>query len=96
LSRLASEGVLEFGHVRFHIVDAIAWKRVRIGRNPRSGLREQAVLFYTQFGDLLRVLIGDAFAALLVSFGIGFSPPVMQIALGIELAALVIEAVRYF
>src|SRR5207237_3253866 len=55
-------------------------------------LGEQAVLLYARLGNLLGVLVRDALAALVVLLGIGRRPPVAQIALGIELAPLVVEA----
>ena len=47
-------------------------------------------------GDILRILVGDATGALVKLFAILRRPPVAQIALGIELAAFVVEAVRQF
>jgi len=40
-----------------------------------------------------RVLIGDAGGALLIGLGVSGSPPVAQIALAVELAPLIVEAV---
>ncbi len=43
---------------------------------------------------VVRILIGNALRALLKLLGIVFGPPVLQVSLGVELAALVIEAMR--
>src|SRR5579863_2967800 len=45
---------------------------------------------------ILRILIRDATGALLKRFGILRSPPVAQVAVGIELTAFIVEAVREF
>ena len=42
---------------------------------------------------VLRVLVGDALRALLEALGVLLRPPVPQIAVGVELPALVVEAV---
>src|ERR1700678_712480 len=45
---------------------------------------------------ILRILIRDATGALVKCFGVVRSPPVPQIAIGVELAAFVVKAVRKF
>ena len=47
-------------------------------------------------GDVLRILVGDATGALLKLLAILRRPPVAQIALRVELAAFVVEAVGQF
>src|SRR6266404_4305868 len=48
-------------------------------------------------GDhVLRILVTDAFGALVEFFAVGFGPPGFQIAFGVELAAFVVEAVGEF
>src|SRR5260370_35096060 len=47
-------------------------------------------------GNLLRILVGDAFAAGFVFLRILRGPPISQVALGVELAPLVVEAVNRF
>src|SRR5512142_397212 len=52
--------------------------------------RQLPILLDTGLGHVLRVLIGDAVVALLVGGSIGWSPPVTQVALRVELASLII------
>src|SRR5215472_18104882 len=47
--------------------------------------REFTVLLYPRFGDVLGVLVGDALASTFVRLRVGRSPPVFQIAIGVEL-----------
>src|SRR5207245_5744983 len=46
--------------------------------------------------DVLRILVADAFGARVKLFAVLFGPPIFQIALGVELAALVVKTVRQF
>src|SRR5262249_48042473 len=59
-------------------------------------LRQQAILLHALagIGNGLGVLVGDALAALVIFLGIVRGPPVAQIALGIELAALIVESMN--
>ena len=52
-------------------------------------LGEQAVLLDpgTGVGNFLRVFVGDALAALVVLFRVFGSPPVVEVAVGVELAS---------
>src|SRR5258708_32624579 len=52
------------------------------------------MLCRTGYGDIFGVLVGDAFAALVVGFGIVGGPPVLEVSGVLELAALIIEAVN--
>src|SRR5260370_6491509 len=49
-----------------------------------------------RLGTLLRVLVGNAFAALVVLFGVCGRPPIAEVAVSVELAALIVESVREF
>src|SRR5260370_3345285 len=49
-----------------------------------------------RLGNLLRVLVGNAFAALVVLFGVFGRPPIAEVAVSVELAALIVESVREF
>src|SRR6202035_5208847 len=61
-------------------------------------LSQQAVLLDpgAGVGNFLRVLIGDALAALVVLLGVFGGPPVAQVALSVEFASLIVEAVSEF
>ena len=61
-------------------------------------LRQQAVLLDSGagIGDILRVFVGDALAAFVILFGVVGSPPVAQVAMRVELAALIVEAMDDF
>src|SRR5208283_6054506 len=61
-------------------------------------LRKQSVLLdsRTGVGDVLRVLVRNALAALLVLFGILGGPPIAQVAVSVELPSLIVEAMREF
>src|SRR5215471_13584677 len=54
------------------------------------------VLLDAGFWNLLGVLVSNALIALVVIGSIGGDPPVAQVAIGIELAALIIVAVGHF
>src|SRR3984957_4484880 len=58
-------------------------------------LSEQSVLLNScaGVGYVLRVLVGDALAALVVLFAVFGGPPVAQIAVCVELAAPIVQAV---
>ena len=58
--------------------------------------REFTVLLDARFWNFLAVLIDDALAAGFIGFCIGVGPPVAQVSLGIELAALVVETMNDF
>src|SRR5271157_5208165 len=53
-------------------------------------LRQQPICLYAEVLHLLGVLVRYALAALVISFGIRLGPPVLQVALRIELTPLVV------
>src|ERR1700730_3903417 len=59
-------------------------------------LSQQAILFHPRagLGHGLRVFVGDAFAALVILLGIFGSPPIPEVAMSIELASLIVEAMN--
>src|ERR1700740_1982657 len=59
-------------------------------------LGQQTVLLYAGAGfrHVLRIFVRNAFAAFVVVLGVRFVPPVAQIAVGVELASLIVEAVN--
>ena len=61
-------------------------------------LGHAAILLHAgaRFGNFLGVLVGDALSALVISLGVRLGPPIAQVALGVELASLVVEAVNDF
>ncbi len=61
-------------------------------------LGEQAVLLDSGagVGNFLRVLVGDALAAFVILLAVVGGPPVPQVAVSVELAALIVEAVNDF
>ncbi len=61
-------------------------------------LGEQAILFHAGagVGNVLRVLVGDALAAFVILLAVFRGPPVAQVAVSVELAALIVEAVNDF
>src|ERR1039458_9801553 len=61
-------------------------------------LGKQTILLHTGAGsgNFLRILVGDALAALVILLGVLGGPPVAQIAMSVELAALIVEAVSEF
>ena len=59
-------------------------------------MSHQAVLFHAGFRNLLGVLIGDTLAAFVIVFGVFGGPPIVQIALVVKLAPLVVKAVSDF
>src|SRR5437867_634136 len=52
-----------------------------------------AVLPYAGLRNILGIFIRDALVALVVVGGVGGSPPVLQVAIGVELATLIVVAV---
>src|SRR5437773_729354 len=56
--------------------------------------RELRVDVYLVHDDVLRILILNALGALLKFLRVFFGPPILKIALGVELAALIVKAVR--
>ena len=76
-------------------------RQVRHQRQPDAAVvgrvlaeRQLAVEMRIAGDDVLRVLVGDARGALFVRLRVAFGPPVAQVALAVELAALIVEAVR--
>ena len=55
-------------------------------------LGQAAVLLHTGFGNKLGVLISDAVASFVVSFGIVSGPPIAQISVFVEFAPLIVIA----
>ena len=61
-------------------------------------LGEKAVLLDAGacVGNVLSVLVGNTFATLVILFTVFGSPPVAQVAVSVELASLIVEAVDDF